>query len=49
MATVLGMLVLGEKLTVTRYLGIIIVMVSIVLMQQRKIVPDATARNDSAM
>ena len=49
MATVLGMLVLGEKLTVTRYLGIIIVMFSIVLMQQRKIVPDATAQNNSAM
>ena len=35
-AAVLGMLVLGEELTVMHYLGIAVVMASIVLMQQKK-------------
>ena len=42
-AAILGVLVLGEKLTVPHYLGIVIVMASIVLMQQRKTIPDAAA------
>lgn len=48
-AAILGVLVLGEKLTVLHYLGIGIVMFSIVLMQQRKPVFDAAARNSVAM
>lgn len=35
-AAFLGVAILGEKLTVMHYLGIVIVMISIVLMQQRK-------------
>ena len=35
-AAILGVLVLGEKLTVMHYLGIVIVMASIVLMQQKQ-------------
>lgn len=48
-AAILGVLVLGEKLTVLHYLGIVVVMVSIVLMQQRKAAPDATAWNNSSI
>ena len=35
-AAVLGVLVLGEKLTILHYLGIVVVMASIVLMQQKQ-------------
>ncbi len=48
-AAIFGVLILGEKLTVLHYLGIVIVMFSIVLMQQRKPVFDAAARNNVAM
>lgn len=49
MAAILGVLVLGEKLTAMHYLGIIIVMVSIVLMQNHKSVFEVTMRNVNDM
>ena len=44
-ATILGVLVLGERLTGLHYLGIVVVMVSIVLMQHRKTTHNTAARN----
>ena len=44
-AAILGVLVLGEKLTVIHYLGIVVVMVSIVLMQHRNTAHNTAARN----
>lgn len=46
MAAILGVMVLGEKLTVMHYLGIIIVMVSIILMQYHKSVFEVTIRRN---
>ena len=48
-AAILGVLILSEKLTVIHYLGIVVVMISIVLMQHNRSVSDATTRNDADM
>ncbi len=45
MAAILGVLVLGEKLTAIHYFGIIVVMFSIVLMQHNKSVFEVTMGN----
>ena len=48
-AAILGVLVLAEKLTVMHYLGIAVVMVSIVSMQHSKRVTDVAAGNGAAI
>ena len=48
-AAILGVLVLSEKLTALHYLGIAVVMASIVLMQRNKSASDATIKDADAI